>query len=622
MIRDISENFLPKTALNYKVRVFHGKPQSTGDISGQNIIFILNPQKLTQQEFRLLLHNDVTYILYYTKATEDNVPEANPIKILLHDKKVNEHLSRIINLGKNVLELHVEKNIWWDFLGISASYTQLFSIKDKGYCFKEYPIVDENTMNLDDVFLQEYMHSINPRELVTKYLQIIEAFSVSDLHRNNISNAFQKVFKFYKTDREDFTFDLLPDNVEFLVDVLQIDSLYTKFQQRAEIVCALASAGSYFMHSGYPEAFKILIKKLIDLQSLENGQPIKYKYISNKEILLLKNTNAFLYYQLTCRIPNKYTIALLDLFLAEVDSDNKMYYESQVNKYSNYLKGKIVELSLMHESPVWEFKRDQEIGAISGTLGLVELYKNVFYNGNISAYEQADIYFKNAIEYANPGERNRDINYYAEYRLAWLMHNYDANEKNSWIEDEIDRLAGFYKDRFNESLTANVFDIMIFTEIIAIANTVLGSEKAIALHRQIGFDYSSLNGIINEKSYQYAIHLAIGYLLYCPEEILGTLDLEKLIEKTVCYFSLNNKNHDSNGIIDLIALKFMLAHSCYLSTKPDSLNREILTNYRKRIEGAPIYSRWASESIDNLQECILNSASRVKILKLIFKIPY
>lgn len=38
-------------------------------------------------------------------------------------------------------------------MGITISYKQLFSIKDIGFRFIEYPVITEDKMNLDNVFI-------------------------------------------------------------------------------------------------------------------------------------------------------------------------------------------------------------------------------------------------------------------------------------------------------------------------------------------------------------------------------------------------------------------------------------------------------------------------------------
>lgn len=622
MNRELTEEFLCSDHLKYPVRIYHGKLHITDDIQNGSFIFVFNPQKLSQNEFLLLYKYNLNCIFYITQNESIDL-DTNAVKKLLNDKNANEYLERIKGLQKNIMEMKVEKFRIWDIIGITASYRQLFNIGNTGYCFMEYPVVAENTMNLDDIFIQESIGAVGPKEIITKYLHFIETSDGSKSDQMNKRNAFQKVFKFYKTDIEGYNFNLDPEDIEFLVDVIKLDTLKDKSAYRAEIIGALTAVCSYFIHAGHPHSYEIVIKKLMNITPEDDGKSVTYKYISEKELKQFKSSNAFLYYHFTCRIPNQYTIALFDMYLTDTNINSRQNRSENIEIWLKYLENKILELSLINESLLWEFKRDQEICAMSGTSGLLTLYKKVCMDGDISSYKETMGYFNKAIEYAHPGERNRDINYFVQASLSSIVssiENLKADNIKS-ISDKIDELAVLYANRFIVDDNVNIFDIMLSISIIAISNILIGEEKANEVYSRIGFRWENLGKVINEAPHQYASYLTTSFLLFTPQSVLDKVDVNNLVQKSITFFKLDDISYTPKGIMDIIALKFMIAHCWYLSKSAD-INLEILMSYKKKITGSELYAFWLKDCTAFIDDCINKRTSDKKALQLIYAIPY
>ena len=625
MTRVLTKDFLPNYSLNYPVEVFHGKLDLAHDILDESIIFILNPHKLDQNELMLMLQHNVTYIIYKTSFPDGIINNAHPVKLLLHDKKADQHLMRIKGLRKNIIELHIEKNRRWDFLGITESYNRLFCIQETGYCFMEYPIISENALNLDDVFIQESLKSMSPPEIITKYLQIIEATSETKFEAVIKQNAFQKVFKFYKAENDEYKFQLDIDDLEFLVEVLQLERLSDQPVIRAEIIGALTAACAYFVHAGHPESYDIIIRKLMETLPLagECAERVNYRHLSGADLRELKRQNAFLYYHLTCRIPNQYTIALFDLYLEETEPALRQVKEAAIDVWLDYLKNKVLELSLMNETFLWEFKRDQEIGAMSGTIGLVTLYKQACMKGDFSAFETAEKQFNKAIGYAHPLEESRNINYLVQCKLSSIVRTWSGEGKESQVYEKIKALALFYQERFLTEKVYNVFDVMYSVCVVTITNVLLGEDKAEKLYQQIGFEWEFIERMLDEHPQHYAVYLMVSFLFFAPQSLLSTkLDIKMLAQKAVGFFKLDDNTYAAKGVMDLIALKFMLAHAWYLSANGNIEESETSRAYKKRIMSSNIYSKWSADCSYLFDEGMVDRTAAIHTLQLMYSIPY
>lgn len=622
MIRDLTAEFLPENSLNFPVKVYHEIFHPTGNFQKGSIVFILNPKRIKQDELMFLFKYDACFV--FCSGRTDKAPsyESHPVRLLLNDKNANSHLERIKGLRKNVLEMSTVKHHGWDLLGITTSFRQLFNIRDTGYCFMEYPVITENTFNLDDVFIQESLKSESPTAIISKYLQIAEHMDNSKLEQMNRKNAFQKVFRFYKSGDESYRFSLDPQDVEFLVDVLKLENLADKPIYRAEIIGALTSACSYFIHAGYPDSYEIVLKKLMETVPPEGLKTVKYKYITEKDLEQLKDGNTFLYYHLTCRIPNQYTVALFDMYLTETDHADRSEMGNSIEKWLAYLKNKIMELTLAQVNLLWEFKRDQEIGAMSGTVGLLTLYKKVFLEENMSAYSEARNYFNTAIEYAHPTEKNRDINYYVQCRLSEIVNaNALSGSSGENLHSGLDELAGLYAGRFSDKGDINVFDVMFSVNIVVLGYVSEGEERALELYRRIGLDWSCLEELFCRHSHQYAVHLASGYLLMAPKVLLKDLNIDVFVKNSMRFFKLDDA-HKAKGIMDLIALKYMISHSYYLSSSEESGFQNTIERYKKTVNDSPLYMKWSEACGGFLDDCMKRSASGKTALKLIYTIPY
>ncbi|HEX2945897.1 MAG TPA: hypothetical protein VHT96_08060 [Clostridia bacterium] len=623
MIRDLTAEFLPESSLEFPVKVFHEIFHPTGDFQQGSIVFILNPKRIKQEELMFLLKYDACFVFYIGGNDEAASYESHPVRLLLSDKNANSHLERIKGLRKNIVEMSTVKYRKWDVLGITTSFRQLFSIRNIGYCFMEYPVITENTFDLDDVFIQESLKSASPAAIISKYLQIAEHADSSKLEQMNRRNAFQKVFSFYKTGNEDYRFLLDPQDVEFLVDVLKLESLADKPLYRAEIIGALTSACSYFIHSGYPDSYEIVLKKLMETIPPEGCKTVRYKYITEKDLEQMKSCNAFLYYHLTCRIPNQYSVSLLDMYLTETDHSKRLEMGSTIEKWLTYLKNRIMELSLAQVNLLWEFKRDQEIGAMSGTVGLLTLYKKVLMEDDTSAYGEAANYFNKAIEYAHPDERNRDINYYVQCRLSEIVAAFASSRSpGEGFQREIGELAGLYAGRFTDQGDINVFDVMFSVNLVVLGYFSEGEERALELYRRIGLDWDLFEELFDKHSHQYSAHLASGYLLMAPKVLLKDLSTDIFIKNSTGFFELDDENHAPKEIMDLIALKYMISHSYYISNSEEGGFQETIERYRKIINDSPLYTKWSDACGEFLDDCLKRSASGWKALKLIFTIPY
>ncbi len=623
MFRDLTKDFLPAENLKYPVKVYHEIFKSTDDLHQGSIVFILNPKKINQNELRLLFRNDACFVFFKSSMGELSTYETHPVKLLLNDKNVNEHLERIKGLQKNILEMSTVKFHTWDFLGLTTSYRQLFNIRGTGYCFMEYPVISENTINLDDVFIQESLNSISPRAIVSKYLQIVETSDGSRLEQINRSNAFQKVFKFYKSDNESYRFSLDIQDVEFLVDVLKLEGMADKPLYRAEIIGALTSACSYFIHAGYSESYEAVIRKIMLTTPPDGCNTIGYKHITEKDLEQLKNSNTFLYYHLTCRIPNQYAIALFDMYLTEIDAAKRIEMGNAIEQWLTYLKNKVLELSLANVNLVWEFKRDQEIGAMSGTVGLLTLYKKACIDSDMTAYEEAGAYINKAIEYAHPSERNRDVNYYVQCRLSELISKYSSHGSvDSRFQNEIDELAMLYAGRFKGNDGYDAFDVMFSVSIVAISCIFEGEERARGIYRRIGLDWGCLGKLMDEYSYQYVAFLMTGFLMLAPKDLVKELGLDAFIQKAMDFFKLNDEAHTVDSVMDIIAVKFMIAHGYYLSKSEGDEYHGAIGNYRNIINNSPLYTKWADGCDGFFEDCMKHSASGRIALKLIYSIPY
>jgi hypothetical protein len=156
-IRDLTPDFLPKEPLNLPVKVFHQKIQPDETIQPGAIVFILNPVKLSQLELKFLLQYNACFVLLIDSSTERVPLEQHPIKLLLEHKNANRLLERIKGLHKNVLELHIVPKKPWNLFGGASSGQPLFRMRNRNFCFKEYPLINEETLALDEVFIQEIM---------------------------------------------------------------------------------------------------------------------------------------------------------------------------------------------------------------------------------------------------------------------------------------------------------------------------------------------------------------------------------------------------------------------------------------------------------------------------------
>ncbi len=622
MIRDLTGDFLPEGNLSIPVKVFHEFFQPVDEFQEGSIVFLLDPKGMKQDDLVFLLEYDARFVFFSSESKAISY-ESHPVRLLLNDKNANSHLERIRGLKKNIVEMTTVKHHRWDVLGITTSYRQLFNIRDTGYCFVEYPVITENTFSLDDVFIQEALRSTSPEVIISKYLQIVEDMDTSRLEQINRRNAIQKVFSFYRADGAGYRFSLDPQDVEFLVDVLKLERLSDKPLYRAEIIGALTSACAYFIHAGHPESYQIVLNRLMDAAAPEDGGAVRYKYVSEKDLQQMKDGNTFLYYHLTCRIPNQYSVALLDMYLTETDPAKKAEIGNEIEKWAEYLKRRILELSVAPASLLWEFKRDQEIGAMSGTVGLLTLYKRGCMENDPSACHEALNFFNKAVEYAHPDERNRDINYFVQCRLTEIVNSLSLpGSSGEAFRSEIDELAGLFAGRFADREEINVFDVMFSINIVILGYVLEGEERALEIYRRIGLDWSCLGNLLEKNSHQYVTYLASGYLLMAPGVLLENIDTDTLTKRAAEFFGLGNGAHEAKGIMDLIALKYIISRSCCLSSLEGDESRKEIEHYKKIISGSPLYSRWSDSCEGFLDDCLKHSASGKKALQLIYMIPY
>lgn len=630
MIRDLTSEFLPDGSLKHPVRVFHEFFQPADDLKKGSIVFLLDPKGMNQDDLVYLLKYDACFVLFQNGGRTVSY-ESHPVRLLLNDKNADDHLERIRGLKKNIVEMSTVKHHRWDVLGITTSYRQLFNIRDTGYCFIEYPIITENTFSLDEVFIQEAlrstrpeMRSIGPEVIITRYLQIVEDMDTSPLERTNRKNAIQKVFPFYKIENERYRFSLDPQDVGFLVDVLGLERLADKPQYRAEIIGALTSACAYFIHAGHPESYHIVLDKLMDTAAPDEGGRVRYRYISEKDLEQMKDGNTFLYYHLTCRIPNQYSIALLDMYLTETDPAKRSEIGDSIDRWIDYLNRRILELSIAPANLLWEFKRDQEIAAMSGTVGLLTLYKKGCMGDDpADACRKAMVSFNKAIEYAHPSERSRDVNYFVQCRLTEIVNRLSSQDSTpETFRKDIDELAGLFAGRFADIEQINAFDVMFSVSIIAFGHILEGEERALDLHNRIGLDWSSFGGLFEKNSHSYAAYLTMGYMLMAPGTLLKGLDTDTFAAKAAQYFGIDKETHEAKDIMDLIALKYMISRSYYLSGLESDESRHEIERYKKIISSSPLYSRWSESCLAFLDDCLRHSASGRKALSLIYSVPY
>jgi hypothetical protein len=115
----------------------------------------------------------------------------------------------------------------------------------------------------------------------------------------------------------------------------------------------------------------------------------------------------------------------------------------------------------------------------------------------------------------------------------------------------------------------------------------------------------------------------VSYLFLAPKKLIESFpDFEMLTQKAGAFFKLNDAAYQPENMIDLIALKFIVAHAWYLSSHGAEKNFRKLENYKSRIENAPIYAKWASECVVFLDECVAQNGTPFKALQLIYTIPY
>ena len=624
VIRDLTTDFLPQELLDFPVKVFHEKIQPDDTIQEGLVVFILHPVKLSQLELKLLLEYKACFVFFKDSSTVRIPLEHHPIKLLLDHKKANHYLERIKGLHKNILELHIEKKKHWDFINIMRPCQPLFSIMNMDFWFKEFPIIKEEALKLDDVFIQEATKLVKPADIISMYLEIIENNAISKLEATNRRNALQKVFRFYKSNEANYLFDLNIENLAFLVDMLRLEENDPCGNpiQKTVLIGALTAACSYFIHKGHPLSFHGIMEKLLSISG-ENRNIVKYRHLSEADLNHLKSEDAFLYYHLTCRIPNQYTVALFDMFLIETDPFLRRKYEDTITACLQYLKRQITELSLMPEVLLWDFKRDQEIGAIAGTIGQLTLHMRANLYGDYQAFDEAEKYIEKAVEYAHPTEKNRDENYLIQCRLTRIVQENILEKKKSEIAKELNQLAMSLGKRFFNTNTDDPFDVMFSASIIAVSNITVSSELAEYLDSQIGFKWGKVSKIMNDVPYQYAVFLLVSYLFLAPKKLIESIpDFEILVQKALTFFKLNDTAHRPENMIDLIALKFILAHSWYLSVHLTESNLKKLECYKLRIENAPIYAKWAFESVAFLNDCLSQNGSPFKALRLIYAIPY
>lgn len=625
MSRELTEYFINQDKLMYPVRVVHQEPVFDEQVEEETIIFILNPRGLRQSSFKHLIKPGVCYIFVKDSSSPGDKVDENALRVLLRDHNVNKHLERIKGLNRNVLELYIQKNKKWDIFGLAMSYKQLFSLQGMGYCFVEYPIITEELLNLDNIFIQEVTRAGHPIELINKYLDFMENNHCTKLEATNRRNAFQRVFKFYKSDCDEYEFNVDEDEVSFLIEVIELEHFTKDPINQAMMVGALTAACSYFVHTGYSKAYCSLMSKLLDLsESIKDGD-IKYKYIDNKSLLQLKLGDTFLYYHLVCRIPNQYVISLFDMYLVENDEALRNGYLIDIEYLNGYLKNKMEELQLMPEGFLWGFKRDQEIGAIAGTLGQLCLYKNALIDGDESAFDKAEEYFKRSIEYAYPAERVRDINYLMHCRLEKLINLASLNMETTEIEKIITELANLNRARYLRGEGYNPFDVMVSAEIVAAASILLSLDKAEELYRIMDIDWGKIEDLQQSQSHVYSVYLMVSYLFFADKAFINkTMNFNRVINNAMEFFKLMDDSHKPEGIIDLIAVKFMLGHSYYISQYGSGSQSEFMTLmvYGDKIEATPIIFGKKQEYIDFINECKSKKALPVQALKLIYTIPY
>jgi hypothetical protein len=470
--------------------------------------------------------------------------------------------------------------------------------------------------------------------MIQRYLEIIEDRAASKFEATNRRNALQRVFPFYKSKQDDYILHLNAEDVSFLVDILRLEEKADSIE-KAILIGALTAACSYFVHLGHPLGFHLIMEKLLTIPEIpgENRNLITYRHFTEADLDRLKREDPFLYYHLTCRIPNQYLVCLFDLFLIETDPLLQRTYEGTITTGLQYLKRQIKELSLMPEVLLWEFKRDQEIGAVAGTIGQLTLYMRAYLKGDDHAFAEAEKCLQIAVEYVHPLEKNRDENYLILCRLARIIRQFSywensrqeksLEKEKTEISGELNELALILGKRFINAHSADPFDVMFSTNIVAVANVIVSSDLAESLYVQMGFPWEKLSRIMGGAPHQYAAFLLVTYLLLAPRKLIDRIpDFELLVQKALAYFKLNDLSRPPENMMDLIALKLILAHAWYVSTHGAENDRRRLESYKSRIENAPMYARWAPECVAFLNECLSQTGFPFRALQLIYAVPY
>ncbi len=621
MSRDITCNFInEESSLFCPVMVYDGNITDFQSIKPDTAIFILNPDKLNQANFDLIINKNVIIIL--VNNSEKEINETDALKLLLSDKKADENLLRIKSLQKSILELFVIKNNVWSIFNLSLLYKQLFSVRSIGFCFTEYPVITRETLFLDDIFLKDFSKSEHPAAIIEKYIEYIEQDADTPTEAINRKNAFTKVFPFYKTGGKKLEFNLDEQDVMFLVDVLKLHEISTDILRCAKLIGALSAICAYFVHSGKCIPYIKLIEKITCLSKRQDLKyELQYTYVPGELLSKLQNENTFLYYQLCCRIPNQYCIALFDMIFS-----NGIYNETLItrfNDYRCYMEQQVNYLLLRKNDIIWQFKRDREVCALSGSLGQLTLYYDICLHQNYQMYDKAENHILKSIEYAHPKEKTRNYNYLISLNLNRILQTTDILLKRD-ITEKLLYLAKIAANTIITSKKYSPFDIKSAAEIIAVSNLVCDDKESVNnVFRAINFNLTKLNDLIMNNETIYASYLIVCYMLLFPQNLLSEIpDFNNLRYKSRCFFNLCKASQKKQDIMDLISIKFILADTYYITSNNIENEYRFIDNYIsfiKKLVLPDTLNRGINEFMSNSK--IANPALD-SVLKLIYKIPY
>lgn len=589
---------------NQLAQVFHKHIPKDAIVEEGSILFILDPEPLNQQDFMFVFERNSHCILYHKNIKIDK----DPIQILINHSGFQTYYERIMCLN-NIVDMYVEKaQKVLDFLFVSKK--RLFEIDGLGYCFDEYPHINKATLTLDGVYVKGLTKCYSPKKLTENYIDLILHTVNNEIENTNIVNAYKKVFTFYKSEKSDFELNTDENSLEFLVDVLKLSDI-EDINRRALIIGALTSAAAHFVHNGYPDSYNIIIKKLFDIE-----KSICYKYISKEELETLRQKDEFLYFHLTCRIPNQYSIALFDMFLVEENSDRRQLLEKRLNIFISYLTNKIEQLINEPQNNIWEFKRSQEIGAIYGSIGQIILYKYIMRNSSQFFLEDAEAYIKKSIIYANPNERDRNVNYYIQYNLTKIVRNLET-EKISKNSKQFINAAKEIAPRFIQKEQYDPFDVLVAASIAAVSTFVSGKDAVKNVMRILNLDWKKVKNLIAENSV-YAASVVPAYLSLIPNDCNG---IAAVMNKLLAA-SLQKLIESSSAIMNLIAVKLILCHSVYLIDTNNAMAIEKIQRYKKLIEVRLQFNALKNEYIKFLDKCTDRNATKEDALVLMYTIPY